>query len=1098
MDIKTSLTFQTKSLKQGLIPKFLDGSPFPYRIGIGTKTVFSEKEFQKKLMALERIFWISQPFFQIGEKMKKPVFLNLKKQALNRYSSFKNISNFKQLKQDREFFLNDKSSLFLKPNLWQTLLQINRQGKIKLYNLGREKEGYLQITSTFPIYLDNIGKLCFNLLNQQSQLSLQKPYPFREVLVSSLKKKENVIPLSFKVNEIRDIQENNVTEFHTESLTPLAPPVLSPYSIPLLTPVPLPPKGGKRNNRRLFFLKRDEVRNRGNKRDGKKQGEEARLRYNYNFCLIPLFYKKNIKLQTLYYIFNPKSRLNSFYSSSLLKLKKYSNSKKLLAKLVLQFFSFKSNKIENQNLKNYGFYYLKNLDLARSVNGEFRSSSKSYTGLPKRFNIVLLPYHKVVLTTKEFGYSFNPLKGVKEFHNVSSQGKKVEIDFALLKKLKNRKKTIQNWLLWSNSITSSPKSFHLLPLLSYTEDCLDSNKRGNKLSNFSKTLLNLKTFSKITSSPYLLNKKTLLNQNLTNLLLHKTNQTEESQNSSCKINMEVPNLFNFYFYSLFNKNSINSSLWFTRKTKLTKSCFLIPKQDFIKNNKFNEICSPYLKKEFSIYPKKLSHKFQLKKRLDLFFLSQNYYKLNFFYEKGLYYYTLTENLNLSNQKIMNLNQQKFSFTKSRSFSKDDNSSFFDSACVNNFIQINDQVFERFHNLKNWFKKANILKRTYIKNNFKTRQFRKSKFSAFLSSSIEVPLTSSYQSYPLYTFPVTKKDKKINKASSKKVEKDLFGKLSQQNLNILLKQGWFYYTKNLSNFFLSNKKLIQSGKKIAPSFVFDKHSVYIEIIPLNTKFFKEEIKSEFCFDSFCSPFSSIYSRVCLPCTCGNKALPLCSQVASKKEKHSNVVDKSKQSHIIKLEKWKKESRSDEIKVRLQNPINNFQFFKTIKNKNCRFNLELKTSKKHEVFQNSLFNGVPHCFDLLKTKSSNARKLFKNKKKFEFILLIRKANEFKFFNELQVKKEIYQIATQKNGGPVLYNLNTTKSTFSTYISKVLARFENNIFQGNKRYGIRNRGNKNSLNSQILYSFSPSYPSCPNSSITPLAYPPPFRGGGSKATL
>lgn len=53
-----------------------------------------------------------------------------------------------------------------------------------------------------------------------------------------------------------------------------------------------------------------------------------------------------------------------------------------------------------------------------------------------------------------------------------------------------------------------------------------------------------------------------------------------------------------------------------------------------------------------------------------------------------------------------------------------------------------------------------------------------------------------------------------------------------SVNLLIKPGWPYFTNDISNFFLSNKKLIQPGKTIGNDLIFDRESIFLEIIPLN--------------------------------------------------------------------------------------------------------------------------------------------------------------------------------------------------------------------------------------------------------------------------
>jgi hypothetical protein len=79
--------------------------------------------------------------------------------------------------------------------------------------------------------------------------------------------------------------------------------------------------------------------------------------------------------------------------------------------------------------------------------------------------------------------------------------------------------------------------------------------------------------------------------------------------------------------------------------------------------------------------------------------------------------------------------------------------------------------------------------------------------------------------------------------AKKENRPLRGARSKQNTsvldftakkqkNLIVKPGWLYYTNDISTFFLSSKKLFRPGQIIGEDLIFDRESVYVEIISLN--------------------------------------------------------------------------------------------------------------------------------------------------------------------------------------------------------------------------------------------------------------------------
>jgi hypothetical protein len=86
----------------------------------------------------------------------------------------------------------------------------------------------------------------------------------------------------------------------------------------------------------------------------------------------------------------------------------------------------------------------------------------------------------------------------------------------------------------------------------------------------------------------------------------------------------------------------------------------------------------------------------------------------------------------------------------------------------------------------------------------------------------------------------------------------------KKINISMKPGWFYFTKNISKYILYNKKFIHPGKIIAEDLIFDRESIYLEIIPLDVQNKSQPVQPQLnmsksgldisgdCFESVGSP------------------------------------------------------------------------------------------------------------------------------------------------------------------------------------------------------------------------------------------------------
>nr|ABU88335.1 RNA polymerase beta'' subunit [Chlamydomonas moewusii] len=118
-----------------------------------------------------------------------------------------------------------------------------------------------------------------------------------------------------------------------------------------------------------------------------------------------------------------------------------------------------------------------------------------------------------------------------------------------------------------------------------------------------------------------------------------------------------------------------------------------------------------------------------------------------------------------------------------------------------FSEKHRQMFQRVNYLRHWFKKRN----------------------AFASMRVGQQINTLRQ----------KKRNNIKRLSLQSTAKQNETESNIENfLNIWLKNGWFYYTTDLTQFLLNHKKLLPAGKNFDSHFIFDRDNIYIEILPLN--------------------------------------------------------------------------------------------------------------------------------------------------------------------------------------------------------------------------------------------------------------------------
>lgn len=336
-----------------------------------------------------------------------------------------------------------------------------------------------------------------------------------------------------------------------------------------------------------------------------------------------------------------------------------------------------------------------------------------------------------------------------------------------------------------------------------------------KKSNVSE-LVTLKTFSKMHSIPYFLNKKgsTFVKKYLSNqndLKNKKTKKLNPTMIAKSKLILKSDaSLFNIYFYSLLNKDS-NYNLSFKTTFNQIKSMI---KPHFL--NKVKNISSLYLKDQllFSDFnPVRLDWQ-SVASGLNLDIKNQNSvllsnasvekqnYQLEIFYYKESEYYSFK--LNPCNKRTRFLKEAH------------------DSRKVNLLVSektLNQIQLERIQKINHWIISSNILKKNYFKKLltlnknlykklFKMDSYYNTKKSFFINQNRKID------------YFCHKKFNKLNNAP-KKSQKN-------SNINITSKLGWVYMPTMLSNFFLYHKKLFPSGKKL-DNLIFNPYPVYTEII-----------------------------------------------------------------------------------------------------------------------------------------------------------------------------------------------------------------------------------------------------------------------------
>jgi hypothetical protein len=530
--------------------------------------------------------------------------------------------------------------------------------------------------------------------------------------------------------------------------------------------------------------------------------------------------------------------------------------------------------------------------------------------------------------------------------------------------------------------------------------------KENELSKKKLSFLSLKAFSKVSSFPYLLNKNNikLLNNKLTKVSDFSSIEIQKKQKKypilSLKkqktLNLKPRDLFSLFFYSIFQKNFKGIKEFknnFIFKQNKTNSKLLAQK---LLNKQFKQICSPYLKDQFSFSiidlvtssakMHYLTRKISENKKVVALVQSDDInYKFKINYEESCYYYSLNHTVECPlNKEFFNL----FLFT----------------------IPFKTLGFERIKKLKNWFKKAKFYKKLYLKSLLKmnkqlyNRQQNKAKWKAdkqfYSFSRLSSKLTlkghktisdgQKFINKGQNKIKKTKQTQQPRKASLFRGKSEAFLRLNGKNssLNIIIKSGWVYSTKNIEGFLQYQKKLIHPGKKIGNDLLFENNSILVDFIPAkDINGFFNVINSNSTFVNNHSFIQTISNQKCrfkpilppFPPECEDQEFNTRGSENSKKIEFDNLFNTKSKNFFILFRKANEHKIFKEIEYKKE-----ILKFANKKNQGpCLINLN-KTSKQinlqsfvfpnlnQKIFLNKSFNSN-HLLSSYKTAFVNKQKI-----------------------------------------------------------------------------------------------------------------------------
>ena len=608
--------------------------------------------------------------------------------------------------------------------------------------------------------------------------------------------------------------------------------------------------------------------------------------------------------------------------------------------------------------------------------------------------------------------------------------------------------------------------------------------------------LTLKTFSKMISFPYFLNKKSsnLLNKKFSNLnqtfsLKKKLLVTSKSHSQLINKKNKKLSLFNFHFYSFFNKNFKKKILLNNKKINMASYINIE-----LRNKKMSQICSPYLKNQlkYSFYllpiiTKEVFNELENSNTAFYRILNENnflsnssfiYSTLTFFYKKGFFYLGFSENpikkrqRECSNKKtnlfeVNNINQNNkincvtLSLLRTNFFTKlyrvEDSchqhqdskvtADMKDSPSVSDSVEPIIRVLtfqqnqelnsfntfymkQRIKGFQIWLKKSSYYKKMFIKNHkylntylsyesFKkvnkyliSSSIKKQRPSLYLSKYLSTTYGSSeltiQKSKSLFNRIANKKKYKIYKQAKNFLDRKKLSSL----LNISIKPGWFYFTKNLSKFFLYNKNFIHPGKIIAEDFIFDHEPIYIEIIPFGKEL--QNLKTQ-DYSTGIQNLNSIYYNSNSYVT----SLTKTSYMGDNKDKHeSNAPFSGTPARKTRLTLSNFSSNHNNKFLIGENNTGTFfkkhnanmnTFIKVIKNNKCRFEPENLKKQDNKISEIKII------------KKLENKDYYNNK---GFFVLIRKASEYKLHKHFEYKKEMHKLSNQNSLNK--YSISMTRKT------------------------------------------------------------------------
>jgi hypothetical protein len=305
--------------------------------------------------------------------------------------------------------------------------------------------------------------------------------------------------------------------------------------------------------------------------------------------------------------------------------------------------------------------------------------------------------------------------------------------------------------------------------------------------------------------------------------------------------------------------------------------------------------------------------------------------------------------------------------------------------------------------------------------------------------------------PLQNLDTKKRDyfkRKASKASASQIREQP-SEGSKQPINFVIKPGWPYFTNYISNYLKYNQKLIQPGKVIGNELIFDRESIFLEIIPFNEVISLLTLndnlsKSYFSYKpyalllnynleqtlagfSFLAPPAQTYAP---PASSGASMSvqppPLWGMGVWERLPSMSVQPpplwgmgrKGKQNNRMQGAGGIKIGADNVGAMVIQKESNFWVTKSVIKNKKCRY--------YNENIEKS--NNLTACVEA--TVSSSVflagcpiNSFFEQSNDHRFFILFRSASEYKVIKDSEYKKEIHKIANKKTNTPISLHRSTS---------------------------------------------------------------------------